>query len=71
MADEWDKFVGPGQTWAVFWLILIPFMLAGLGAPMYALSAGLGWTTYQLIVAGVIAFDLIGAVLLTAAGTAP
>jgi len=38
---EWDKFVGPGQTRAEFWLILAPSLLAGLGAPLYAIFAGL------------------------------
>lgn len=70
LAGEWDKFVGPGQTWAEFWLILIPSVLAGLAAPLYAIRSGLAWTTLQLIVAGLIAFDLVGGVVTNATTTA-
>lgn len=70
LPGEWDKLVGPGQTRAEFWLILIPSLLAGLAAPLYALYTRLGWTTIQLIVAGVIAFDLVGGVVTNATSTA-
>ncbi|NTW09360.1 MAG: hypothetical protein HGA28_07310 [Anaerolineaceae bacterium] len=63
---EWDKFVGPGQTRAELWLILVPSLLAGLAAPLYAHFSGLGWTTLQIIVAGVIALDLVGGVVTNA-----
>jgi hypothetical protein len=70
LAGEWDKFVGPGQTRSEFWLILIPSVLAGLSSPIYAVANGLGWTTLQLIVAGVMAFDLVGGVATNATTTA-
>jgi hypothetical protein len=70
LAGEWDKFVGPGQTQAELWLILIPSLLAGLAAPLYALHTGLDWTTVQLVVAGVIALDLVGGVVTNATATA-
>jgi hypothetical protein len=70
LPGEWDKFVGPGQTRAEFWLILIPALLAGLAAPLFALQAGFGWTPIQLVVAGLIAFDLMGGVVTNATSTA-
>jgi len=70
LAGEWDKFVGPGQTQAEFRLKLIPSLLAGLAVPLYSLHAGLSWTTVQLIMAGVIAFDLVGGVMTNATSTA-
>jgi hypothetical protein len=70
LMGAWDRVVGPGQTRAEFWLILVPSLLAGLAAPLYALFAGLGWTTTQLIVEGVIAFDLAGGVVTNATATA-
>jgi len=42
LAREWDKFVGPGQTRAELWLIVIPSLLAGLGLPLYAIRLGQG-----------------------------
>jgi hypothetical protein len=70
LAGEWDKFVGPGQTRPEFWLSLIPAVLAGLTASLYAVYAGLGWTTIQLIVVGVMAFDLVGGVVTNATSAA-
>jgi hypothetical protein len=70
LAGEWDKFVGPGQTRSEFWLSLIPAVLAGLAAPLYAVYTGLSWTTIQLIVVGVMAFDLVGGVVTNATSAA-
>jgi hypothetical protein len=70
LPGEWDKFVGPGQTRAEFWLLLVPALLAGAAVPIYAIKAGLAWTTLQLIVAGVIAFDLVGGALTNASAAA-
>lgn len=52
------------------WLIIIPSLLAGLGLPLYAIWLGLGWTTAQLVVAGLMAFDLTGGVVTNATSTA-
>ncbi len=70
LAGEWDKFVGPGQTRAELWLILIPSLLAGAALPWYAWRAGLGWTPLQLAVAGLMALDLVGGVITNATATA-
>jgi hypothetical protein len=70
LAGEWDKFVGPGQTRAELWLILIPALLAGLAAPLYAHWVGLGWTHIQLVIAGLLALDLAGGVVTNATASA-
>jgi hypothetical protein len=70
LLSEWDKIVGPGQTRTEFLIILITSGLAGLAAPFYAQLTGLGWTTVQLIVAGLIAFDLTGGVVTNATASA-
>ena len=70
LLGEWDKFVGPGQTTAELWLILVSSLLAGLAAPLYALHIGLSWTAVQLVVAGLMALDLIGGVVTNATATA-
>jgi len=70
LAGEWDKFVGPGQTPQEFWLILIPSILAGLLVPVYALITRLGWSALQLVIAAIIAFDLMGDVVTNATSSA-
>ncbi|MBN1666228.1 MAG: hypothetical protein JW862_04045 [Anaerolineales bacterium] len=70
LLGEWDKFVGPGQTPAELWLILAPALLAGLAAPLYALKSGLGWTSFQLVIAGLMALDLTGGVVTNATAAA-
>lgn len=67
---EWDKFVGPGQTRAELWLIILPSILAGLILPIYAILADLGWSILQLAVAGLLACDLTGGVITNATATA-
>ena len=70
LAGEWDKFVGPGQTRAELWLILVPAVLAGIAAPWYAVHAGLGWAPLQLAIAALLALDLAGGVITNATATA-
>lgn len=70
LAGAWDKFIGPGATDAEMWLMLIPTLMAGIAAPLYALYAGLGWSTVQLIVVALLAFDLMGGVVTNATSTA-
>jgi hypothetical protein len=43
LLGEWDKFVGPGQTRAEFWLILIPSVVAVLALAAYARYQALNW----------------------------
>jgi hypothetical protein len=61
-AGEWDKFIGPGATRAELWLILLPALLAGIAAPVYAWQQALDWTGWQLLTASLLALDLVGGV---------
>jgi hypothetical protein len=70
LLGEWDKFVGPGQTRAEFWLILIPSVVATLALAGYARLQGLNWNLVQTIVAMLLAFDLMGGVITNATSTA-
>lgn len=70
LAGSWDRFVGPGATDAEQWLMLIPTVIAGMAAPVYAVYADLGWSTVQLLVAALLAFDLVGGVVTNATSTA-
>ena len=65
-----DKFIGPGATPAEIWLELMPALLAAVAAPAWAIFSGQGWSTLQLIIAGVIAFDMVGGIATNATSTA-
>ena len=66
LLGEWDKFVGPGQTRAEFWLILIPSVVAALGVAAYAHFQVLHWNGLQYAVAMLMAFDLTGGIVCNA-----
>lgn len=70
LAGAWDKFVGPGATPAEIWLQAVLATAAGIAVPVYAILNDLGWTTVQLVVAGLLAFDIIGGVITNATSTA-
>jgi hypothetical protein len=70
LLGEWDKFVGPGQTRAEFWLVMIPSLVGGLALAGYAQWQGLTWGPAQYIVAVLLAFDLVGGVITNATATA-
>ena len=70
LLGEWDKFVGPGQTRSEFWLLLIPAITAAIAAPLYAAGANPAFSPFQLILASLLAFDLVGGVLTNASNTA-
>ena len=65
-----DRFIGPGATLAEIWLQLVPSVLAAIGAPAYAVWQGAGWSTAQLLVAGLLAFDMTGGVITNATSAA-
>ncbi len=67
---EWDKFVGPGQTRAEFWLVIIPSVLAAFALTAYARWKGLPWNVWQYIVAALLALDLMGGVIANATSAA-
>ncbi len=65
-----DKFIGPGATPAEIWLELIPAALAGVAAPVYAIASSLDWSSWQLILAAIMAFDMTGGIVTNATATA-
>jgi hypothetical protein len=67
---QWDRFIGPGATRAENGLIIGSALAAGLGLPLYAALAGLGWTAAQLLAGALIAADLAGGVAANAAAPA-
>lgn len=66
----WDRLVGPGATSAELWLQLGPATVAGMALPLYAILSGLGWSLVQLLVAGVLAFDMTGGIVTNATSSA-
>ena len=65
-----DKFIGPGATRGEIWLQLVPAVAAAVTAPLYALARGLHWSTTQLVVAGVLGFDMVGGVITNSTSSA-
>ena len=70
LAGAWDRFVGPGATRAENWLMVGSAFVGGLSVPLYAALTGLGWSALQLVVAGLLAFDLVGGVVTNATSAA-
>lgn len=69
-AGVWDKFFGPGETAAEFWLGIIPSFIAAVVIPAYAIHKGLDWSGWQLLIAALFAFDLTGGVIFNASSSA-
>jgi hypothetical protein len=67
---EYDKVVGPGQTGAEFWLILIPSVVAALAMAAGAHFLGLNWNLPRYAIAMLMAFDLTGGVICNATNAA-
>ena len=65
-----DRFIGPGATSAEIWLQIVPSVLAGIGAPVYAILNGVEWNIVQLVLAGLFAFDMMGGIVTNATSTA-
>ncbi len=61
-----DRFVGPGATRAEVLLQFVSATLAALVFIAAAISGEWGWTPVQLIVAGVLALDMVGGVITNA-----
>ena len=55
-----DRFVGPGATSAELWIQFAPALLVGVGLPIWAVLAHIGWNIPQMIVAGLLALDVVG-----------
>jgi hypothetical protein len=61
-----DRFVGPGATKAELLLQFVPALVAMVAAPVYALTLPTQWTSLQLGLIALLAFDLVGGVLTNA-----
>ena len=70
LLKQWDTFIGPGATTAELWLILMPAFLFAIFVPYTAKMNNLGWTTTQMIIAALLAGDIIGGVITNATATA-
>ncbi|MEM8556234.1 MAG: hypothetical protein AAGG50_00155 [Bacteroidota bacterium] len=70
LAGGWDRFIGPGATPAEQALAVVPALIAAIVLPVYAAAQGLDWTTAQAVVAGLLAFDIVGGVVTNATSSA-
>lgn len=65
-----DRFTGPAATTAELILQFLPSLIAAALAPTYAITQNLDWTPWQLVIAAILALDLVGGVLTNATATA-
>ncbi|MBD1937722.1 hypothetical protein [Microcoleus sp. FACHB-68] len=65
----WDLIVGPRMPVSEILLGLIPSLLAAVTVPLYAVINELGWNAVQLIIAAIIAFDLVGGAIINVTQT--
>lgn len=68
--DALDRFIGPGATRAEVALQLIPPCVMAAGLLGVAIVNDWGWSVVQLVVAGVLALDLVGGVITNATSAA-
>lgn len=65
-----DRFIGPGATASELALQLsVPFV-AVVGVVSYAVAQSVDWTAMQYVIAGILAFDLVGGVITNATSSA-
>lgn len=69
-AGSIDRFIGPGVTRSELVLQLLVPTAAACIAPLYAWQIAAGWSVWQYVVAGLIAFDVVGGVATNATSTA-
>jgi hypothetical protein len=65
-----DRLVGPGATRAELWIQFGFAVLAGLFIIVYSVVGDLGWSVWQTIVAGYLAFDICGGIATNATSSA-
>lgn len=69
-ANSWEKFIGPGATKGEQTLMLLPTVLLTAGLLIMIPVQGIQWNVWQYLVAGLMAFDLVGGVITNATSTA-
>ncbi|NEP44590.1 MAG: hypothetical protein F6K35_37415, partial [Okeania sp. SIO2H7] len=65
-----DRFIGPGATRGELLLQLIPPVLMALALPLVAKLGDWGWNFWQMLIAAILAFDLLGGVITNATSSA-
>lgn len=65
-----DRFIGPGATRAELLLQLIPPVFVASALPLVAKLGDWGWNFWQMLIAAILAFDLLGGVITNATSSA-
>ena len=65
-----DRFVGPGATRAELWIQFTVALVAALGAPLLVHARGLPWGIARLVLAGLLALDVVGGIATNATSSA-
>lgn len=58
--EFWCGVAGPGWRAWEMWINMILALFLGVGVALWAVLAGYGWTTLQLIAAGLVTWDITG-----------
>ena len=58
--EFWCGVAGPGWRAWEMWINMTLALVLGVGVALYAVLAGYGWTVFQLIVAGIVTWDITG-----------
>lgn len=66
----WDRLAGPGATPAENWVNITWVMLFTIGALAYPLLSHLNWSFWQLLLVGLVAFDIAGGISVNASPSA-
>ncbi|QBD80329.1 hypothetical protein EPA93_31910 [Ktedonosporobacter rubrisoli] len=66
----WDRLAGPGATAAENWVNLTWVLLFTIAALAYPLLSHLKWNFWQLLLVGLIAFDIAGGISVNASPAA-
>jgi hypothetical protein len=66
LAGSLDRLIGPGATRNEIALEMSAAILAGLAAPAYAVWKDFDWNLFQLVIAGIFAFDMAGGIVTNA-----
>jgi hypothetical protein len=65
----WDTVVGPGMSTTETLICLIPTLLATIGVPWAAIINQLDWNIWQLVISGILVFDLVGGAIVNVSST--
>jgi hypothetical protein len=57
---QWASLCGPGWSMGEVWVNFLVAVVLGILLPLYAYIADYDWSIWQMIIAGVIMWDLTG-----------